>query len=70
MDTSALTASRGGVAEKRSHPAEVSAGVFLALMSPHTKRDRIFVFVGSPPLLSVSIHLRSSGRPLHSSTLP
>eukprot|EP00971_Amphidinium_carterae_P341268 6479990-Amphidinium_carterae.1 len=65
MDTSALTASKGGVAEKRSHPAEVSAGIFLALMSLHTKRDLILVLVGSPPPLSVSIHLRSSGRPVH-----
>eukprot|EP00971_Amphidinium_carterae_P299061 5941509-Amphidinium_carterae.1 len=68
IDTKALTASKGGVVEsqKRSHPTDVSAVVFLALMSLHTRRDRTLNLVGSPPLLSVSIHLRSNGQPLHS----
>eukprot|EP00971_Amphidinium_carterae_P199651 3962722-Amphidinium_carterae.1 len=69
METSALTASRGGVAENKSDPANVSAVVFLAFMSRQTRRDRSFCFDAPPPPLSVSIHLRSNNRPFTSEAL-
>eukprot|EP00971_Amphidinium_carterae_P151895 3010438-Amphidinium_carterae.2 len=66
METNVRTASGGGVAENKFDPANVSAVVFLAFLSLHTRRDRNFCFdvsAGGPPPLSVSIQLRSNNRP-------